>query len=496
MGEGYERARSADLYASRNLERMEASGRARERIVAEASDVQRAATGARPWGIDADLAGGFRLLGGGGAREVPERTREQARADSVAAYRSNPLGRAVIDTYVAFCVGDSGLTVQCPDPEVRRWIDAFWLDPRNDMPGGQELMLREKLLNGEGVEEMMVDPFTGVCRRSPIDGSRVVGVELLNGNSLWHDRLHVRMGPGSAIGLQVIGLDDISGLRHGEVFFWPMFRALQSDRRGFPLLAPVLDWLDAFDQLLGNLIDRTVVARYVALQYKFKGRDQTWVDNWVAQRGGNQLPRSGTIEATTDDVEISPINAPLGSYEDVNTVQAIMTMIAGGVGLAKHWLGEPDQANRATSLTMAEPVRRRIKSVANAHVAHVTEMLRYVVDQGVAAGRVPRFVSMEGAGGELLSVPAADTVQVTGPQIAAADAQINATVLQLLAQALDTAVSKGLLTIEASRLLIQKAWEDSSGRPFPAELAATAATAEVDALATELDRAAAPSPLA
>ena len=67
--------------------------------------------------IDGDA--GYKLAGSRGNREVPYWTRERARDYSVTAYRSNPMARAVIDTYVAFCVGDSGVTYQCSNPDVR-----------------------------------------------------------------------------------------------------------------------------------------------------------------------------------------------------------------------------------------------------------------------------------------------------------------------------------------------------------------------------------------
>src|SRR5437016_5843546 len=86
----------------------------------EASPEVLVATGARPgWygrdPIDGDV--GYRPAGAV-SREAPWWTLERARAYSVAAYRSNPMATAIIDTYTAFCVGDSGLKIQATNPEV------------------------------------------------------------------------------------------------------------------------------------------------------------------------------------------------------------------------------------------------------------------------------------------------------------------------------------------------------------------------------------------
>ncbi len=85
----------------------------------EATIDQLIATGAAgTYGIDPiDGDAGFVRVGQTG-RQIPIWTREKLRAYSVAAYRLNPMARAVIDTYVAFCVGDSGVKVQCSDPGV------------------------------------------------------------------------------------------------------------------------------------------------------------------------------------------------------------------------------------------------------------------------------------------------------------------------------------------------------------------------------------------
>src|SRR5690606_25381462 len=147
-----------------------------------------------------------------------------------------------------------------------------------------------------------------------------------------------------------------------------------------------------------NLIDRTALARYVAWQVQLKGYTQPEIDEWVKERGGTHAPPSGSIEVTNENVEWKALDAQSGTYEDTNTAKAVLTNVAGGAGLSKHWLAEPEDANRATSQSMAEPVRRRISSVQNEWLSRVTEMVRFVVDQAVAAGRLPAEVTVRGAG--------------------------------------------------------------------------------------------------
>lgn len=476
----------------------------------EATPQQRWASGASASGggmldpIDASngtrFSYGYRAVGGNkGSRDIPARTREQAQVDSIAGYRTNPMARAIVDTYVAFAVGDAGLTVQSTSDLVQPVVEQFWSDPRNCFVTGQEVMFRDWLIRGEMLQEMVVGPISGVTRRSPIDVGRVCEIRHRDGNVLWPEAVGVTVDPASdPMFFDVIGLDDLSGLREGEVFWWPAFKTLETDTRGAPFLMPILDWLDSYDVVLSNLIDRTALMRYIAWDVTLKGADGPGIDDWVKARGGRQIPRSGTMEVHNDSVEMKPVTASTGAFEDVRTNQAILTNVAGGAGLSKTWLAEPEDANRATSLTMAEPVRRRIGSVQNQWLAQKTEMVRFAVDRAVVAGRIPAMVPVQQAGGVEIDVPAAMTVHVAGPQIAAADSQVMATVLVQLSQALTGMVAAGVLSSEAAQLAAQKAWSDYVGVPYRSELdvqgdgdaadpAAQPDPGAVDALAQHID---------
>ncbi|HEY2086423.1 MAG TPA: hypothetical protein VGH54_10425 [Mycobacterium sp.] len=420
--------------------------------------------------IDGDV--GFRQIGNG-SRETPGWTLEKQRAYSVAAYRLNPMARAIIDTYTSFVVGDSGLTIQCGNADVMAVVQDFWNDPRNNLNGIQELLLRDHMLMGETALEMMVGPLTGVTRFSPIATTRVVSVGLNNGNPLWPSKLTISTPAMDDRTLDVAGIDDMTGLRAGNVQWWPSWKATLEDRRGQPFLGPILDWLDDYDNVLSNLVDRTALARYLVWDVEMTGSNQTEIDAFIKARGGTHIPRSGTIEVHNEKVVWSPKSAPSGAQEDSGAAKDILTSIASGAGLAKHWLADPDNANRATSLSMAEPVLRRVSGVQNVWLAYQTELARFAVDQAVAAGRLPAKVkatdAKSGAVGDQTVSPS-ETVKVTGPEIAVAEASATATTLLKLAQGIDVMLANQTLSVEAGKILAQKAWEQYAGVPYTSEL--------------------------
>ncbi len=476
----------------------------------EASPGQLVATGAYGGlGFDPDGDVGFRPYGQLGGRPVPVWTLEKARAYSTNAYRANPMGRAILDTYTSFCVGDTGLSLQCSSDEVRPIAEDYWYDPKNRF-AEQDVALRSHLINGETVYEVLEGETTGVVRRSVIDPARIKHVRLLAGNPLWPSALVL---PGY-VGVEdreltIVDIDELSGLRQGEAHFWASFRALETDTRGFPFLGPVLDWLDSYDQVLSNLIDRTALARHIAFDVTLKkgavggatqdvGPDE--INQFIRDRGGKSIPKSGTIEVHNESVEWKPLEAKSNADEDTQTVRAVTTSVAAGAGLSKPWLAEPEDANRATSLSMAEPVRRRVGGVQKLWLHYQHEHTRHAIDRAVAAGRLPAEVEIAAEGGQKKKVRPSETITITGPEVAAADAAITAEVLTNLGQALTSFVAAGLLSKDAGRIAVQKGWEQFTGMPFPTELAAKDDAAgalgdtDPDKVADRLDDAGATAP--
>jgi hypothetical protein len=457
----------------------------------EATVDQIVATGAAggAWGLDpVDGDRGWRPAGSKG-REVPWWTNEKARIYSVNAYRSNPMATAIIDTYTAFCVGDKGVTYQCTNADVARVVEEFWADPRNNLAEMQELFLRSHMLMGESLLEMMTGPVSGVVRYCPIDVGLISGVDLYRGNPLWPSKVILGGSEGAQDGreLTVAAVNDLTGLREGEAQYWPSFKALDTDVRGTPFLMSVLDQLDSYDTVLSNLIDRTALARYMVWDVTVQG-GQAQVDEFVAARGGTHVPPSGTVEVHNEAVTWDAKHVDTGAHEDSAAARSVLTQVAAGAGLAKTWLAEPEDANRATSLTMAEPVRRRVGGVQAMWLGRQTELTRYAVDRAVDAKRLAAEVeATDPRTGERFKVPASRAVTITGPEVAAADAQIQAQVLLNLSTGLEKLVTAGALTKEGAKVAARKAWEDYVGIPYTADL--DSPDANVDDLATAVDTA-------
>jgi hypothetical protein len=330
----------------------------------------------------------------------------------------------------------------------------------------------------------MVAPLSKVVRFAPTDPANISDIVIRAGNPLWPTQAVIGNGDNERR-FDLVQVNDDTGLREGNAMFWAPWRTLDTDVRGMPFLTPILDWLDSYDTVLSNLIDRTALARYMVWDVTVQG-GQDKVDEFVNARGGLHVPPSGSVEVHNDAVTWKPQTVSSGAFEDAAANSSVLTNIASGAGLSKTWLAEPDGANRATSQSMAEPVRRRVGGVQKVWLGQIQELLRYVVDQAVAAKRLqPMVDATDPRTGAVTQVPASQTVTVTGPEIAAADSAITAQVLLNLSTGLDNLVNAGVLTRGAAATAARKAWEDYVGVPYVHELDSPAANPDDVATAVE-----------
>lgn len=432
--------------------------------------------------IDGDI--GYRRTGSTG-REVPQWTRERARTYSVTAYRSNPMATAIIDTYTAFCVGDSGVKFQASNPDVDKVVREFWDDPMVRLGEIQDVSLRSQLLLGEKLFELMVGEQSGVVRFAPVDPECIKDISCRYGNPMWPQEVLLPGRDNEGMVWDLVQVNDETGLREGKAMFWAPWKTLDIDVRGVPFLMPVLDDLDSYGTVLSNLIDRTALGRYMVWDVTVAG-GQDKVDEFVAARGGYHVPPSGSVEVHNDSITWEAKTVTTGAAEDGIANKQVLTNIAGGTGLARTWLADPEDANRATSQSMAEPVRRRVGGVQKVWLAQQTELVRFVVDRAVAAKRIPATVeATDPRTGETTQIPASQAVMVTGPEIAAADSAIGAQVLLNLSTGLEKLVQIGALSQEAASVAARKAWEDYMGVPYVAEL--DSPDANPDDVATAVD---------
>lgn len=353
-----------------------------------------------------------------GLRDLTGPVLNRAQNISIDLYRKNPLANRIIKIYTSYMAGD-GFAISCDNPEVQAVCDEFWNAERNQMPINHRRFARDFLLNGEAPHPVAIDE-TGNTTVGYIDPYLIDHVTTNKNNRLILEQVLLNTG-GQGETLDIVRrvedpLEEDAGLLTGEVFLW-LYDRIGGATRGTPFLLPAIDWLDAYDQTLWEMLERMKAARAFFWDVEVDGGAAEVED--AKTQWGTTAPRSGSVRFRSNAMRVAAEQPNIGIGEDVSGARYLLRHISTAAGLAPHWLGEPEDANRSTAEQMDKPVLKALEETQAGWQINTTSLLQYVVDRKVAAGMLPRIVERHDEQGQPTGdmVPASSTVEVIVPAL-------------------------------------------------------------------------------
>lgn len=374
---------------------------------------------------------------GAGYRDLTGSILRRAQDISVDLYRSNPLANRIIKIYTTYMAGE-GFALSCDNPEVQAIADEFWMAERNQMPLNHRRFARDYLLYGEAPHPVASDE-TGNTTIGYLDPRRIDHVTTSTLNQLLLEKVILTRGTDSEQRLQIVRREtdpfaNDAGLYGGDIFLW-LHDRIGASTRGTPFLLPIIDWLDAYDQTLWELLERVKAVRAYFWDVEVDGGPTEIAQ--AQKLWGTTAPRSGSVRFRSKALQVSATQPQIGAYEDVAAARYLLRHIAVGAGLQPHWLGDPEDANRSTAQEMDKPILRSLEDIQGVWKSNSEAALRYVIDRKVAAGMLPRVVERYNEQGQPTGdmVPAADLVEVIVPQLTDDQMEAAAASLVQIAQA-------------------------------------------------------------
>ncbi|MFH1602427.1 MAG: hypothetical protein ABIH03_00785, partial [Pseudomonadota bacterium] len=147
-------------------------------------------------------------------------------------------------------------------------------------------------------------------------------------------------------------------------------------------------------------------------------------------------PKKGSVNVH-NTAETWSLNAPdLKQAASIETANALLTFILGGLGLPRHWYGYGDETNRATAAAQGDPTWRSLQHDQGIIHDFLLSMLEFQRDQTIEAG---------------YWTPITDEAQIitlTMPEMTGKDIATLTAMLTNLASALMIAEQQGLMTHE------------------------------------------------
>ncbi len=290
--------------------------------------------------------------------------RRQVMEDCLEAWRTNPLARRIVGLTSQYVVG-SGLTFNCPNESVSKFLNEIWKHPLNHLSTRavewcDELTRTGNLFIVISTDSAGMSYFRAVPAQyvteitaQPNDIEQETGftVELQPGEETYfpaYNPMYENVLPiGGHVSFPTVmvhyAINRPSGAQWGE-----------SD------LAPVLKWLSRYSNWLE---DRARLNRYRnSFLFIVNGRYLSEADRLAHQAALNAHPPApGSIMVADVDETWTVLNPQLESQDANADGLALKKMIAAGAGIPMHFLAEPEGSTRTTAEAAGGPTYRHFE---------------------------------------------------------------------------------------------------------------------------------------
>lgn len=223
---------------------------------------------------------------------------------------------------------------------------AFWRAPENKRTGQYEI----GALSRDDIDEVLPD-----C----MNAERVGMLRMSQPLTLWE------YGEKKTQDLfEVYRYDWLREEWKGEVLYLGVNR-LDTMMRGISDFAPILDWLNVFDQLVYTESERIKMLRSLLFHLKMKGKDGQYPADDVLEAKRDFLaahpPPPGTFYVSNESEEINMFAPEMSTAPTLEWVKFIFGLASGCIDLPEHYYYNSQTVNRATAKEMADPIYAGIR---------------------------------------------------------------------------------------------------------------------------------------
>lgn len=223
---------------------------------------------------------------------------------------------------------------------------------------------------------------------------------------------------------------ELTGTYGGSCFFWRV-NAPSNASRGRPDILASINWIDAYETILANDVDRTDYQTRFTWDVMLAGADDKKVNERTKQIATKGPPKSGTVNVHNDSETWTAVTPDLHMQDAQAGADLILSFIATGTDLPKTWLNGLMDTNRATAAEMPEPTYMVLEERQTFVQDMLAEVLCFVLDQAEVAGTLPSRGTLN---------PEPWPVNVTMPELVRKDMTPAAAALQSVVTALTTAL--------------------------------------------------------
>ncbi len=304
--------------------------------------------------VAADLSAeaGWRRLDGSGHDRAAAEIQAQY-ADALTAWRKNPMAWRIIQITTDYTIAN-GISLASADPNLSRFITAFWHHPQNHIGLRLEGMADELARAGDLFPVLFREKHTGVSLLRFITKDQVLDIETKGTD--WEQEtavLQSSANPGEP--KRWLTPHDARSRRSRAVALHYHVNRPIGALYGESDLATILPWLLRYSRMLEDRV-----------RFHWASRLFLWLVQVPRSRVAEKAeqyrtpPEAGSV-IVHDESETWQTESPvLHGADAAPDLKAVRSMIDAGSGYPPHWRGEAQDVNLATAQAMQEPAERHL----------------------------------------------------------------------------------------------------------------------------------------
>jgi hypothetical protein len=377
---------------------------------------------------------GWRKLTGNPTRELPVTTQERMFEIGYWLWKTNPLGKFIIEIIVAFVVAD-GMPFTSDNDVVKNLLKDFWKDGANQLDLFFEKHVTELGVFGEICLPVYVLKNTGKVRLGYIDPADIESVQcdphnvkIQIGVTLKSMDNEPRRKLAIVLGNEEIEILSPKGQALRDQFsdglcFYEKINTLTNEPRGCSDLFVVADHLDGYEQFMADTMEKFAQFNPFYWDVTVEGMDH---EELQKESDKFRPPKSGGAFVHNDKVKSEAVSPQQNAVDANIGARLLRNHIFGPFGIPEHWAGGGGDVNRATAAEMDLPALKMISRRQKT----VKMILKKILDFVIRSALEARY----------LRIPAEEAVyQLQTPEINSKDVAKLATAVQSLALSLTAA---------------------------------------------------------
>ena len=273
-------------------------------------------------------------------------------ADSLEAWRKNPLAWRIIAITTDYVIGDS-ISLSSPLRRFDRFIRAFWSHPKNRLDLRLEPMCDELNRSGDLFVALFRNPADGMSYLRFVTKDRIRRIETAEND--WESELVYYEQLESGGERQWLSPEHPQADQAEAVMLHYAVNRPVGALLGESDLTSMLPWLQRYSRMLDDRVRLHWAMR------AFLWMVTVPTEKVAAKREQYRTPPdSGSIVVKDKDESWEAVTPSLQGTDAQHDLKAVRGMIDAGSGYPPHWRGEAADANLATDQAMQAPTERHL----------------------------------------------------------------------------------------------------------------------------------------